>query len=429
MDSRKRKRLGGPLRWLLVLAAVVMVAAVAVGCGGDDDEDEGGALKIGLLFPFTGDLSDFGPAFERAAQLAADEINAAGGVNGRPIELVRADDGTSPQQAVEEARRLVEIERVSAIIGPASSGATLQVAESVTGPNRIPEITSSGTSPALTVANDNGYLFRTPISDAAQGVVLADLARERGFRSVCVLYTNNAYGQGLAERFRDAFQANGGTVTAMVSHEQEQASYRSELSRCAQGNPDALAAISYPESARVYLREALESGSFRNFLFVDGTKSQPMFNDLGVQNFEGMYGTAPGALDSAAGRAFDQAYRSKYNEDPEELPFLRETYDAVYLIALAAQKAKSTNPQRLRDALVEVANPGGRTINPGQDGWRAALEALQNGEDVNYEGAANSSDFDENGDILRGAIQVWQIRNGTITVLENREIDLSRQSR
>ncbi|HEY8490601.1 MAG TPA: ABC transporter substrate-binding protein [Dehalococcoidia bacterium] len=428
MAGRTRHGTGGPLRWLWALVAIVMVAALAAGCGGGDGDEEGGeALKIGLLFPFTGDLSDFGPAFERTAQMAADEINAAGGVNGRPIELVRADDGTSPQQAVEEARRLVEIERVSAIIGPASSGATLQVAESVTGPNRVLEITSSGTSPALTVANDNGYLFRTPISDAAQGLVLADLARERGFRSVCVLYTNNAYGQGLSERFQEAFERSGGRVTARIPHEQEQASYSAELSRCAQGNPDALAAISYPESARVYLREALESGNFRNFLFVDGTKSQSMFNDLGVQNFEGMYGTAPGAFDSATGRAFDQAYRSRYNEDPEELPFLRETYDAVYLIALAAQKARSTDPQKLREALVEVANPGGTTINPGQDGWRAALEALQNGEDVNYEGAANSADFDENGDILKGAIQVWQIRNGTITVLENREIDLSEQ--
>lgn len=441
MHQLTRTRSGfasGRWRWLLTLIAAAAVVAAA--CGGEEEEEGGetpeaspratqapeetGALKIGVLVPFTGDLSDFGPAFFNAAKLAAKEINAAGGVNGQPVELVQGDTGTNPEQGVNEARRLIEVEGVDAIIGAAASGVTLPIAESVTGPNQIVQISPSATSPALTDANDNDFLFRTTISDAAQGVVLAALAQELGYGSVCTLYTNNAYGQGLSGVFAKKFAELGGTVSAQVPHEQEQASYASEVAQCVQGGPQAMAAISYPESARVYLREAVEQGSVQNFLFVDGTKSGEMFADLGWEHFEGMYGTAPGALDTAVGDAFDAAYEAEYGERPQ-LPFLRESYDAVYVIALAAQKAGSNNSVAIRDALRDIANPPGTTINPGSEGWQAALEALANGEDINYEGAASPADFDENGDVLKGAIEVWRIENGAIVVKETREIDLS----
>ncbi|MDI3339666.1 MAG: ABC transporter substrate-binding protein [Sphaerobacter sp.] len=399
-------------------------AAAAASPAADTPAASGEALKIGMLAPFTGDLSDFGPAFWNAAMLAVEEINSAGGVLGQSVELIRADDGTSPQQGVEEARRLIEVEGVSAIIGAAASGVTLPVAESVTGRAGIVQISPASTSPALTTANDNDFLFRTTISDAAQGVVLAALAKEQGFTKACTLYTNNAYGQGLSETFAEEFEAQGGTVTAQVPHEQEQASYASELATCTADNPDVLAAISYPESARVYLREAIEQGLVQNFLFVDGTKSEEQFADLGWQYFEGMWGTAPGALDTDAGEAFDAAYEQKYGRRPE-LPFLRESYDAVYVIALAAQQAGSTDPTAIRDALRDIANPPGETILPGPDGWAQALELIAAGQDVNYEGAASPADFDANGDVLKGAIEVWRVENGAIVVKETRQIDLS----
>lgn len=435
------------LRMPLLAALFVLIAGVAVACG-DDDEDEGaggdetpaatagvtepaggdvetgGPLKIGLLFPFTGDLQDFGPAFRNAAKLAVDEINAAGGVLGQPIEVAEADDGTSPQQGVAEARRLVDIEGVHAIIGAAASGVTLQVAESVTGPSGVLEITSSATSPALTAANDNDFLFRTPISDAAQGVVLAALAKEQGYDQVCTIYVNNAYGQGLTESFATAFTAGGGTVTAQVPHEEQATSYTSELGQCA--GATTLVAISYPESAGVYLREAVEQKLFTNYLFVDGTKSDALFNGLGWANFAGFWGTAPGALPpGTAAIAFNERYEAVYGEPPTQLPFLRETYDAVYLIALAAQKAGSTDRTAIRDALRDIANPPGTTVNPGEEGWTAALAALEAGDDIDYDGASSALNFDAAGDVLVGAIEIWQIEGEAIVVKETRPIDLT----
>src|ERR687898_1350431 len=386
-------------------------------------QDEAGPLRIAVLFPFTGDISDFGDPFLQAAELAVNEINAAGGVNGQPIELVQGDSATSPQQAVEEARRLIELEGVSAIVGPAGSGETLPVAESVTGPAGVLEISMSATSPAVTIANDNDFLFRTTISDAAQGLVMADLAREQGFESACVLYVNNAYGQGLNDAFADRFAAEGGTITAQVPHEQEQASYASEIASCTEGNPDVLVAAAYPESGRVFLRALVESGNAPAVIFSDGLKSPEMFADLGWEVFEGNYGTAAGLFESEATAVFDQAWEDAYGEIPA-VPYLREINDAIYLIALAAEQADSIDSTAIRDALRDVANDPGTTVGPGQEGWQAAVQAIAAGEDINYEAAAGSVDLDENGDVSRGTIIIWQVQGEAIETTDSREVDL-----
>ena len=178
---------------------------------------------------------------------------------------------------------------------------------------------------------------------------------------------------------------------------------------------EALAAICFPESCRVALREAIEQGIISNFIFVDGTKSQEMFDDIGVENFEGMWGTAPGSADPGLAQAFtDRFNASEFGPKPER-PFLDTTYDAVYLIALAATRANSLDGAALRDNLVCVANPEGTIVNPGPEGYAAALAALANGDEINYEGVAGPQDFDENGDVSKGAIETWQIVNGVIT--------------
>jgi ABC-type branched-subunit amino acid transport system substrate-binding protein len=380
-------------------------------------------LRIAVLFPFSGDLSDFGQPFLQAAELAVNEINAAGGVNGQPIELVQGDSATSPQQAVEEARRLIELEGVSAIVGPAGSGETLPVAESVTGPAGVLEVTMSATSPALTIANDNDYLFRTVISDAAQGIVMADVAREQGYESACVLYVNNAYGQGLSEAFANRFTAEGGTVTAQVPHEQEQASYASEIASCIEGDPDVLVGAAYPESGRVFLRELVEGGNAPSLIFSDGLQSPDLFAELGWEVFEGSYGTAAGAPETDTAATFEQAWEEAYGEIPA-VPYLREINDAIYLIALAAEQAGSTDSTAIRDALREVASAPGTSVGPGEEGWQAAVASIEAGEDVNYEGAAGPVDLDENGDVSKGTIIVWQVQGEAIETTDSRDVDL-----
>lgn len=412
------------LLWIVVVALVSVFIFAA--CGDDDDKVQPTLpLKIGHLNSFTGDLGDFGPAHDDAAKLAIAEINAAGGVGGQPVEFVNADTATDPSQGATEATRLIEIEGVDFLLGALSSGVTLQIAESVSGPNNVLHISGASTAPALSVADDNDFLFRTTISDAAQGPVLAQLATEIGLTSVCNMFINNAYGQGLSEAFTESFEEAGGTITADVPHESEQATYGSELGTCTDGTPDALAAIAYPESAGVFLKEAVEAGDVDTFLFVDGTKSTSMLDALGWDLFDGTRGTAPGALTRDVGEAFETRYTAEYGELPA-LPFIRETYDAVYLMALAAEKALADDID-IREALRAVSNPPGETINPGTEGFTAALAAIAAGNDIDYDGAAGPVDMDENGDVLIGAIETFttDAASETFVVDEVFRVDLS----
>jgi len=403
-------KLKGTARILLVLIAVL--ALIAAACG-EEEAAEVTPLKIGQLNSFTGDLSDFGAAHRDAAQLAIDHVNQAGGVLGTRVAIVARDTATNPVQGVDSASALVSVNNVVAIVGALSSGVTIAVAQSVTVPDGILQISAASTSPGITVLDDDDFLFRTTVSDAVQGIILGRLAKELGYDTASALYVNNAYGQGLAEAFEQAFEEEGGTVLELVPVEMVQPTYASELSRATAGDPDVLLALSYPESAQVYLREAIEGGYIDTFLFCDGTKSPAMNAAVGLQYLEGTYGTAAGTPVTAVRTAFEDAYETAFAVVPP-LPYLDTTYDAVVLICLAAEKAGSTTDSAaIRDALRDVANPPGEVVGPGVAGIARALELIQDGKDINYEGAGGSQDFDENGDVI-STIEIWKIENGEI---------------
>ena len=387
--------------------SVVMLGVMSCG-GGEVDVDK--TLKIGQINAYSGSLSFFGTSHGNAAKLAATHIKRAGGTD---ITLITQDTEVNPEVGVEAARKLVDTDGVAAIVGALSSGVSMAVASAVTVPNNILQISGASTSPAITVLEDQDFLFRTVVSDAAQGVVLARLAQELGNSTAATLYLNNPYGEGLSGQFKTTFEANGGTVTATVAHEDEQPSYASELAKATEGNPDVLIAIGYPGQAQVYLREALEGGYIDNFLFVDGTKAPELFDAAGWEAFDGMYGTAPGTAANKAGDAFKADYLTQFGGIAEH-PYMAETYDAVILIALAAAKAGTIDDStKIRDALRAVANPPGEKIGPGIGGMKRALTLIEQGKDINYEGAGGSQDFDSNGDVA-STIEIWQIKDGAI---------------
>jgi ABC-type branched-subunit amino acid transport system substrate-binding protein len=366
-----------------------------------------------MLFDYTGSLAEFGPNMETGAQLAVKQINAAGGVLGQPIQLIKADSGTNPQVATEAATRLVNVEGVQAIVGSLSSGVTIAVAEGVAVPNKIVMISPASTSPGLSAVEDDDFLYRTVLSDAAQGVVLADWAKEQGYKKVATFYTNNAYGKGLSDQFVKSFEEKGGTITAAVSHEQEQTTYLSELQKAVAGDPEVLVAISYPVEGKIYLKEAIENKLIDKFLFVDGTKSQELVDAIGADVLEGTTGTSPSTPEKAElTTKFDADYKAEYGKDVPSAPYVRESYDAVVAIALAAEAAKSTDPTKIRDQLRKVAGPPGTKIGAGADGVKQALTAVGAGTDIDFEGAANSDNFDANGDVLTGAIEIFKIIGG-----------------
>ncbi len=373
-------------------------------------------IKIGTLLSHTGPLKEFGPGTQNGAMLAAKQLGAAG----FEIEVIHEDSETSAIPATDAAKKLVEIDRVVAIVGALASGVTVPVAESVTCPNNVIMISPASTSPLITVLpsdRDKDFLFRTCPSDALQGVVAGKLAAGYN-KTASVLYVNNPYGQGLAEQFKKAFEKYHGKVLAMVPHDEKAAeSYTAELRKALADNPDRLAAFSYPEHAKIYLKEAIEFFKYRHFLFCDGTKSEDIIEALGAKNVEGQMGTAPGTAGGKPYVIFSADYKQEYGRLPP-LPFITNSYDAVAVIGLAAYAAKIQGKEltsiNIRDQLREVANPPGEVIMPGE--FEKAFNLLKAGKKINYEGAAGSVDFDQNGDVIT-PIEVWKYHNGTIVTV------------
>lgn len=364
-----------------------------------------GPLRIGTLLSMTGALEAYGPPIQKGAMLAVEQINNAGGPIGRPIELVHRDCQTDPTAGIDAAKKLVEVDKVVAIVGALSSGVTIPVATSVTIPSRVIQISPASTSPQITQLEDEGFIFRTCPSDALQGKVSGKLAKELGFKTIATIYVNNPYGKGLSDNFAQAFQGHGGQVSATVAYEQGKPSYRGEIEQALKGKPDAMAMFSYPENGITIMRQALELGFSGKFLLADGMKAPEVVKDVGAQYLKGTYGTAPGSKDSKSKELFLAAYTARFGEKPPK-PFIDNCYDAVAVLALAAHLAKSDQSWAIRDAVRQVANAPGQEVKPGE--FKEAFQLIDRGEKINYRGASGEVDFDHYGDVV-SPIEVWKL--------------------
>jgi branched-chain amino acid transport system substrate-binding protein len=393
----------------LLMMVMVVLSLVLAACGPPAAKP---APKVGALVPLTGALSEFGEGFRLAGDLAAKHFEEAG----FPIEIKYGDTETSAIPGVEAARTLVDVESVVVLIGAAASGVTVPVAESVSIPSEVPQISNASTSPLITVLPaDEGkdFLFRTCPSDALQGVILGKMAADEGYKTAAVLWVNNPYGEGLMEQFTESFEFRGGQVIASVPHAEEPApTYVSELAKVMEGEAEALVALSYPGHATVYLKEFFEAGynETTDLLFVDGTKSADMPAEIGPDKLAGFFGTAPGSVAGDSLAIFDADYEAEYGAR-EPLPFATNFYDAILVAGLAAAacdaEGEDITPICVRDHLRDVAAPPGETITAGVDGLKRALQLLKDGQAINYEGAAGSVDFDASGDVVT-PIEVWQ---------------------
>jgi branched-chain amino acid transport system substrate-binding protein len=248
------------LKHLLATTAALTLASGAVLA-----DSHGGAVKIGVLMGFTGPVESLTPDMAASAELAFEEINASGlFLGGRQIEAVRGDSTCADASAAAAAAERLIGEGVAAILGAACSGATTAVAMNVAVPNGVLAVSPSATSPGLSDIDDRGLFFRTAPSDARQGEVLAELTIARGIDEVAVTYTNNDYGQGLADAFTRAFEALGGRVTVSAAHEDGRGDYTAEVSTLAASGAADLLVIGYvDQGGRQIIQTALDLGCVR----------------------------------------------------------------------------------------------------------------------------------------------------------------------
>lgn len=390
-------------------AGVLAAAAVALGTFSAHAD-----VTVGALMPLTGPLGEYGESSLNGVKLAAEEVSKSGGILGGALNVAVGDTQTNPQAGVLAAKQLIATSKVAGIVGALASGVTIPVAQSVTSVSGIPQISSASTAPSITTLDDKDFLFRSTPHDALQGIVLGDVVKDAGYTKVAVIYVNNDYGKGLADAFSESFAKLGGTVTASLAYEEKQASYRGELTQAAKDSPEALALIGYPGDGVPMLKQAIEEGLFEKFIFTDGMKSVDMTKAIPAKYLEGSVGTAPEAQESEAKKRFEAAYEASFGKKPP-LPFIDTAYDATYLLALAIEKAGTTDGAKIRDALRSIANPPGEQILPGE--WAKAKQLIAAGKDIDYVGASGSQNIDEAGDVP-GTFGVWTVKGGEITTLK-----------
>lgn len=353
-------------------------------------------VKIAFLGGFTGPLESLTPPIYAGAKLAIDQVNSQGGIfDGSKIELLKGDSTCADATAASNvADRMVNSEKVSAIVGPMCSGATIAAANNAAIPGGVTLISPSATSPALTDLKDKDLVFRTAPSDAYQGVMMAKMLKSKGIDNIAISYVNNDYGKGFAESLATAFKAQGGNVAANEAHEDGKADYRAELGSLASSGADTLVVLAYADgSGQTILRQARESGDFVNFVGGDGMVGDKLIDALGGDLK--MIATKPGTPALAGKAPFVKAAKAA-GMDPDAV-FSAQAYDAAFIVALAIEKAGSGDRAAVAKQIRSVASAPGVEILPGE--WKKAVAAIKAGKDVNYQGASGNHEFDAAGDV------------------------------
>ena len=420
---------------LVLFALAVAGLSLFVAACGDDDEDSGGGgggetsldLTVGDLIPLTGDLSDFGPPGQKAADLAVEEvINPAIEEVGadHTVEIIHEDDQTSDQAGVQAARKLVG-DDATCIAGSWASSVSIPVARSVALREGILQISPASTSDEITTLEDpDGLINRTSPPDSFQGPTLADaIAEDLGSaegKVVNIGARNDSYGTGLAGTFTEAWEGLGGEIGEEVIYDPEAATYDSEADQITSGNPDAIVIIDFPETFAKVGPALVRSGNYdpATTWGTDGLASSSLPKDVGEEATEGFRGTAPGTPDEdEATKAFDELYTSSdIAPDVDRQTFDAQNFDAVILCYLAAVAAGSTEGTDMGAEVQAISAPPGDPYT-----WEElpeAIEALQNGDDIDYQGASGALDIDENGDATAGVYDVYEYKGGALEITD-----------
>ena len=366
-----------------LLAAVIFLAG-CTGSGADSPPASGGSdgdkiIKIGMVGPLTGDYATYGQSVRNGVQTAIDEINAEGGVNGFTLQLIAEDSKGESTEAANAVQKLIDQDKVTAIVGAVLSGETATVAP-IAQDSGVLMVTPSSTAPGLTDTGD--YIFRNVITDDVQARQLAEyVVSELGLKKFAVLYANNDYGVALKDNFTAKVEELGASVVGVESDLDGDEDFRAQLTKI--GNEvDALYIAGYYTEAAKIAQQARRQGIEARLLGADGFYSGKLV-ELGGDAVEGALFTAGfySGDSSENVQAFVSTYKQKYSEEPDM--FAANAYDTMKIVAQALEKA-------------------------GND--RAALKAeMANVKD--FPGVTGTTSFDDRGEAVKEVI-ILKVENG-----------------
>jgi ABC-type branched-subunit amino acid transport system substrate-binding protein len=363
-------------------------------CTGEED----GTLRMGGLLPETGNLAFLGPPETAGAQLAVNEINAAGGVLGKPIVYSPGDSGdTSTDIANQTVDRHLN-EGADVILGAASSGVSFTVIDKIAAACKV-MLSPANTSPDFTDYDDDDLYFRTAPSDVLQGRVLADLMIEDGMTSAALMALQDPYGEGLLEFTKQPFEEAGGEVVTELVYDPQAQSFDAEIDEVVAAEPDAVVVIGFDESSRI-MTGLFEAGITPDQLYlVDGNIGNATGDDF----------TSPGALVGVQGTQpaaeVTEEFKAQLLEvDPGliDYNYAPETYDAVVIVSLAAELAGTDNPAEVATFINGVTREGEKCST-----WADCKELIDGGTtDIDYDGPSGPQSFSQPGEPTEASFSI-----------------------
>ena len=341
-------------------------------------------IKVGEYASLTGKEASFGQQSHKGLTLAIEELNAAGGVLGKKLELITEDNQTKPGESATAVKKLISRDKVVALIGEVASGRSLEAAP-IAQAAKIPMIAPAATNPKVTQTGN--YIFRVCFIDPFQGTVMAKFAQtDLKAKKVAVLSSvSNAYSVGLAKFFKETFTANGGIIVSEKNFSEGDKDFRAQLTAVKAAGADAVFVPSYYTEAALIARQARDLGLNVPFFGGDGWVADQLL-EIGGEALNGCYYSthfSPENKDPVV-QAFVKKFKARWgaNENPDAFAALG--YDAAYVLVDAIKRAGSTEGPKLRNALAATKNFSGVTgvtnIDANRDASKpAAIIAIKNG--------------------------------------------------
>lgn len=344
------------LKKALALAiGLTMIGTLLAGCEkkpgaqGETKTDSSSEIKIGAIFPLTGEISSYGQSSKNALDLLVEQTNKKGGVLGKNIKIYYEDDQNKPDSSLSALNKLTSSTKVSAILGALGSGCSLAIAPAAN-QKKIPMLTPTSTNVDVTKSGE--YVFRTCFTDPFQGTVVSKFANEDlKAKTAAVLYNvGSDYSKGLAEVFKENFTKTGGKVDQYLTYNDGDKDFNAQLTKIKAAAPDVVFLPDYYNSVGLVMKQAKGIGITATFLGVDGWDSPKLFEIAGdavngsyFSNHYSPEDTAPEVVQ------FTKDYQAKYNAVPDALAAL--TYDGGKILFDAIQKAGSTDADKIKEAL------------------------------------------------------------------------------
>lgn len=338
-------------KFLVSAMALTLVAGLLGGCGNKKEDD---VIKIGAIGPLTGPAATYGQSVKEGALLVEKEVNDKGGINGKKVKFVFEDDQADQNASLNAFNKLVDAEKVSAIFGPVTSGATLAVAPKATQAG-IPLITPTATEPSITKTGGN-FVFRGCYVDSYQGVALGQYAaKDLNKKTAAVLYNvGSDYSKGIAEAFKAEYEKNGGTVVEYLTYNKDDKDFNAQLTKIKNSNPDVLLLPDYYNVVGLIAKQARDTGINATLLGGDGWESTELYK-IGGESVKGaLYINHYFQGDeSKVVKDFVESYKKEYNKEPDAFAAL--AYDSAKILVKAFEDAKSTDSAAVKEALAKTS--------------------------------------------------------------------------